>query len=75
LGTREEIRAEIMRAGYTMSEVVSILNEKYCRSNSVSNLGNKLRRNSLRYFEAKEIAEAIGYKIVWVKDDKYTTKA
>ena len=30
---------------------------------------NKLRRDSLRYREAKEIAEAIGYKIVWVKDE------
>ena len=70
MGTREEIRAEIVRAGFTMNKVISILNEKYYRHDSVSNLANKLRRDSLRYREAKEIAEAIGYKIVWVKDEK-----
>ena len=70
MGTREEIRAEIMRAGYTIKEVVEILSAKYYRNGSVSNLSNKLRRDSLRYREAKEIAEAIGCKIVWVKDEK-----
>ena len=69
MGTREEIKAEIIRAGYTMKEVVDFLNEKYYRNGSTSNLGNKLRRDSLRYREAKEIAEAIGYRIIWVKDD------
>ena len=69
MGTREEIRAEIMRAGYTMKEVVDFLNKKYYRNDSTSNLGNKLRRDSLRYREAKEIANAIGYKIMWVKDE------
>ena len=69
MGTHEEIKAEIIRAGYTMKEVVDILNKKYIRSGSASNLGNKLRRDSLRYREAKEIAEAIGYKIIRVKDE------
>ena len=69
MGTREEIKSEIIRAGYNMKQVVDILNEKYFRKDSTSNLANKLRRDSLRYREAREIADAIGYKIVWVKKD------
>jgi len=69
MGTREEIKSEIIRAGFTVKEVVEILNKKYYRSGSTSNLSNKLSKDSLRYREAKEIAEVIGCKIVWVKEN------
>ena len=34
-------------------------------SDSVSNLSNKLQRESLRYTEAVQLADALGYEIVW----------
>lgn len=48
-----------------MSDVVKVLNEKQGRIDTVQNLSNKLTRETLRYKEAKEIAEVIGYTIVW----------
>ena len=64
---RNEIKAQIVRAGYTMQEVVDRLHEEYDWSDSVSNLSNKLQRESLRYVEAVQLADALGYEIVWQK--------
>ena len=52
---RNEIKAQIVRAGYTMQEVVDRLHEEYGWSDSVSNLSAKLQRESIRY---KEVVEA-----------------
>ena len=46
---RNEIKAQIIRAGYTMQEVVDLLHDEYGWSDSVSNLSGKLQRGSLRY--------------------------
>ena len=48
---RNEIKAQIIRAGYTMQEVVDQLHDEYGWSDSVSNLSGKLQRGSLRYRE------------------------
>ena len=64
---RNEIKAQIIRAGYTMQEVVDRLSEDYRWSDSVSNLSNKLQRESLRYVEAVQLADALGYDLVWQK--------
>ena len=45
---RNAIKAQIIRAGYTMQEVVAQLHEEYGWSDSVSNLSGKLQRESLR---------------------------
>ena len=42
---RNEIKAQIVRAGYTMQELVDRLHEEYGWSDSVSNLSAKLQRN------------------------------
>ena len=69
MGTREEIKSEIVKAGFTIKEVVDIINQKYHRSGSGGNLSNKLAKDTLRYREAREIAEVIGCKIVWEKKE------
>ena len=33
----------------------------------ISNLSNKLQRESLRYTEAVQLAEVLGYEILWKK--------
>ena len=60
-------QAQIIRAGYTMQEVVDQLHDEYGWSDSVSNLSGKLQRESLRYREAVELADVLGYDIVWQK--------
>lgn len=64
---RNEIKACIVREGMTMSEVVERLADEYGWSRSVPNLSGKLRRGSLRYSEAKELADVLGYDLVWQK--------
>ena len=64
---RNEIKAYIVREGKTMNEVVEDLAYEYDWSDSVPNLSGKLRRGSLRYQEAKELADVLGYDLVWVK--------
>ena len=58
---RNEIKAQIVRAGYTMQEVVDRLHEEYGWSDSVSNLSAKLQRESIRYKEVVELADVLGY--------------
>ena len=64
---RNEIKAQIIRAGYTMQELVDQLSADYGWSDSVSNLSAKLHRESIRYKEVVELADALGYDLVWQK--------
>ena len=66
---RNEIKAQIVRAGMTMQQVVDLLSDEYGWSDSVSNLSNKLARGSLRYKEAVQLAQVLGYEIVWKKKE------
>ena len=65
MNIRNEIKAIIVREGMTMTEVVEKMADQYGWSPSVPNLSGKLRRGSLRYQEAVELADALGYDIVW----------
>ena len=67
MSIRNEIKAQIVRAGFTMQEVVDRLAEEYDWSDSVSNLSAKLQRESIRYKEVLELAAVLGYDIVWQK--------
>jgi len=67
MNIRNEIKSYIIRTGWTMLNLVEELSERYGWSNSVSNLSAKLQRESLRYKEAIQIADVLGYDIVWVK--------
>ena len=64
---RNEIKSCITREGLTMTEVVEMLSDEYGWSESVPNLSGKLRRGSLRYTEAVELADVMGYDLVWQK--------
>lgn len=67
---RNEIKAYIVRSGCMMQEVVDLLSDEHGWSDSVSNLSNKLQRESLRYTEAVQLADALGYDIVWQRRAK-----
>ena len=67
MSIRNEIKAQIVRAGFTMQEVVELLSDEYGWSDSVSNLSAKLQRESIRYKEVVELADVLGYDIVWKK--------
>ena len=44
MSVRNEIKAQIVRAGFTMQEVVDLLHDEYGWSDSVPNLSAKLQR-------------------------------
>ena len=52
---RNEIKSYIVLQGMTMQEVVDLLRGEHGWSDSVSNLSNKLQRESLRYVEAVQL--------------------
>lgn len=51
----------------TFTDALELLSEKYLWSKSLSNFSGKLARESLRYTEAVELADVMGYDVVWVK--------
>ena len=57
MNIRNEIKAQIIRAGFTMQELVERLADEYDWSDSVSNLSAKLQRESIRYKEVVELAD------------------
>ncbi len=67
MNVRNEIKAQIVRVGFTMHEVVDLLHDEYGWSDSVSNLSAKLQRESIRYREVLELADVLGYEIFWQK--------
>ena len=67
MSIRNEIKAQIVRVGFTMQELVDRLADEYDWSDSVSNLSAKLQRESIRYKEVVELADVLGYDIVWQK--------
>ena len=67
MSIRNEIKAQIVRAGFTMQEVVDLLAEEHDWSDSVSNLSAKLQRESIRYKEVVELADVLDCDIVWMK--------
>ena len=67
MSVRNEIKAQIVRAGFTMQEVVDLLYDEYGWSDSVSNLSAKLQRESIRYKEVVELADVLGKPMIyWV---------
>lgn len=46
MSVRNEVKAQIIRAGYTMQEAVDLLHDEYGWSDSVSNLSAKLQRRA-----------------------------
>lgn len=67
MNVRNEIKAQIIHTGMTMQQVVDLLCEEYGWSDSVSNLSAKLQRESIRYKEVLELADVLGYDLVWQK--------
>ena len=64
---RNEIKSYIVRQGMTMQEVVDLLHDEHGWSDSVSNLSAKLQRESIRYKEVVELADVLGYELIWQK--------
>ena len=67
MNIKNEIKSYIVREGETMTEIVAKFASKYDWSRSVPNFSGKLQRGSLRYTEVMQLADVLGYDLVWVK--------
>jgi len=71
INIRNEIKAEIAKSGWTLTDIVKEMNKLHPRNTTTSqNISNKLTRGTLKYSEAKEIAYIIGRNIEWVPNTK-----
>lgn len=66
---RNEIKSYIAASGWSLVDIVAKLNESREDSEKTTpqNISNKLTRGTIKYSEVKEIAEIIGFKVVWEK--------
>ena len=63
---RCEIKSYIVAAGYTQKEAVEACAVEFENwSPSDSNFSNKLDKQTLRYKEVLQLAEVLGYEIIW----------
>lgn len=62
---KNEIKAHITRSGHTMTQLAELLNEKYDKKTAVQYISNKLTRGTISYKEILEIADVLGYEIIW----------
>lgn len=74
MNIRNEIKSIIVREGISMSAVVRKMAVGYGWSASVPNFSEKLKHGTLRYSEALELADLLGYDVVWQKKAGGTAK-
>lgn len=67
MNVRNEVRSHLVCDGVTMQEVLEKLEQQHGWSRSISNLSGKLHRETLCYKEAVELADVLGYEVVWKK--------
>lgn len=69
---KEQIKYLAAVQGITMNKLKQEVNSKYNKTDSVRNLGNKLRNKTFRVSELAEIADILGYeiylhkKMIWI---------
>lgn len=69
MALKDDLKALIIKSGWTMTQVVDELNNRYNRNTSVQNFSSKLKRESLKYTEVEEILNIIGYSISWIRSE------
>ena len=67
---RNEIKSYIAASGWSLVDIVAKMNDSRPEDEQTTpqNISNKLTRGTIKYSEVKEIAEIIGFKVVWVKE-------
>lgn len=68
---RNEVKSYIAQSGYTLTYIVEQMNKSRDEQHKTTtqNISNKLSRGTIKYSEIKEIADIIGYKIKWSKEE------
>ena len=67
MSTRDDIKSLIFKEGQTINSVAKELSRISGKEITPNNLSLKLARDTLRYKEAKAIAEILGYELKFRK--------
>ena len=67
---KTEVAMLILNKGWTQEKLVKEMGARLNKNYSSSNLGNKLRLETIPYREIKLIADILGYDIEFVDRDK-----
>ncbi len=71
---KTEIAMLLLKKGWTREKLVREMGARLNKKYSSSNLGNKLRLETIPYREIRLIADILGYDIEFVDKDKKQTK-
>lgn len=66
---KNDLKAVIMKTGYTMAQINDELNKRHNTNLGYQNFSNRLSKETFKYSEILEILDIIGYDIQWVKRD------
>ena len=64
---KNDLKAVIMKTGYTMAQINDELNKRHNTNLGYQNFSNRLSKETFKYNEILEILDIIGYDIQWVK--------
>lgn len=67
---KDDLKALIIKSGWTITQVVKELNKRHGTNTTVQNFSSKMIRETLKYTEVIEVLNIIGYKIEWIPMDK-----
>lgn len=63
---KDDLKAIIIKSGWTMTAVVKEINNRNHTDFTVQNFSAKLSRGTLKYLEVAEVLDIIGYEIRWI---------
>lgn len=66
---KDDLKAIIIKSGWTMTAVVQEINNRNNTDYTVQNFSAKLSRCTLKYLEVVEVLDIIGYDVKWEKRD------
>lgn len=66
---KNDLKAVIMKSGYTMAQINDELNKRHNTNLCYQNFSNRLSKETFKYNEILEILDIIGYDIQWIKRD------
>ena len=67
MSIRKDIKTLLIERDTTITELAKLLTEKTGKHYTQSNISQKLMRSTLKFEEAKRIAEVLGYELKFIK--------
>lgn len=58
-----EIKSIMAKKGFNLNTLAVAYSDKYGRKMTVQNLGNKINKGTIRFFEVLEIADVLGFNV------------